>query len=312
MGDSGSQFLGFSLAVLAIAKQPQASNVFAVLGVPTILFLLPIFDTLLVTITRLLRGQSPMQGGRDHTSHRLIAFGFTERQAVLGLYVIALISGIVAIVLESLDYDLSLVLVPLLVISLALFTAYLGRFKVVVPETKTQQKGTILRLVLQIAYRRRIFEILLDLFLIGIAYYLAFWIRFGLVVNEVVFKQYLQTLPIALIGCYLSFFLLGIYKDAWGYVGIDNLVGYLKASIGAAFFTLILLLLLFAEQPIYFELILLFSVFLFLGLAATRSSFKVFDLYSNKKFDHNIERILILGTGDKGKLAASGLKWTQP
>jgi UDP-GlcNAc:undecaprenyl-phosphate GlcNAc-1-phosphate transferase len=47
MGDSGSEFLGFSLAVLAIARQPQASNVFAVMGVPTILFLLPIVDTVL-------------------------------------------------------------------------------------------------------------------------------------------------------------------------------------------------------------------------------------------------------------------------
>ncbi len=74
MGDSGSLFLGFTLAVLAIARQPQASNVFAITGVPTLLFLLPILDTTLVTLTRLLRGQSPVMGGRDHTSHRLIAF----------------------------------------------------------------------------------------------------------------------------------------------------------------------------------------------------------------------------------------------
>ena len=41
MGDSGSLFLGFTLAVLAIARQPQASNVFAITGVPTLLFLFP-------------------------------------------------------------------------------------------------------------------------------------------------------------------------------------------------------------------------------------------------------------------------------
>ncbi|MEJ2352486.1 MAG: MraY family glycosyltransferase [Anaerolineales bacterium] len=85
MGDSGSLFLGFTLAVLAVARQPQASNVFAVMGVPTLLFLLPILDTILVTFTRILRGQSPTQGGRDHASHRLIAFGLSERQAVLAL-----------------------------------------------------------------------------------------------------------------------------------------------------------------------------------------------------------------------------------
>ncbi len=57
-------FSGLHLAVLAIARQPQASNVFAILGVPTLVFLLPILDTVLVTVTRLLRGQSPAQGGR--------------------------------------------------------------------------------------------------------------------------------------------------------------------------------------------------------------------------------------------------------
>jgi len=66
MGDSGSLFLGFTLAALAIARTPQASNVFAVLGVPTLLFLLPIVDTTLVTLTRLLRGQSPAQRTRGH------------------------------------------------------------------------------------------------------------------------------------------------------------------------------------------------------------------------------------------------------
>jgi UDP-GlcNAc:undecaprenyl-phosphate GlcNAc-1-phosphate transferase len=86
MGDSGSMLLGFTLAALAVARQRQASNVFAIMGVPILLFLLPILDTTLVTITRLMRGQSPAQGGTDHTSHRLIAFGLTERQAVIFLY----------------------------------------------------------------------------------------------------------------------------------------------------------------------------------------------------------------------------------
>jgi UDP-GlcNAc:undecaprenyl-phosphate GlcNAc-1-phosphate transferase len=129
MGDSGSLFLGFTLALLAIARQPQASNLFAVLGVPALLFLLPILDSALVTITRLLRGQSPAQGGRDHASHRLVAFGLNERQAVLALYGVALVSGVLAAVLESLAYWFSLVIVPALVIGLAMLTAYLGRVK---------------------------------------------------------------------------------------------------------------------------------------------------------------------------------------
>lgn len=130
MGDSGSMFLGFTLAALAIARQPQASNVFAIVSVPTLLFLLPILDTLFVAFTRLLRGQSPIRGGTDHTSHRLIAFGLSERQAVVVLYIVAFVSGAMAVLLESLNYWIGLLLVPVLTLSLALLVAYLGRLKV--------------------------------------------------------------------------------------------------------------------------------------------------------------------------------------
>ncbi len=179
MGDSGSLFLGYALASISIARAPRASNVFAVMGVPTLLFLLPIIDTMLVTFTRILRGQSPVQGGSDHTSHRLVAFGLTERQAVLVLYGIALLSGIAGTAFETLDYDLSLVLVPILLVSLALLAAYLGRLKVV-PAHDTPPQGAITRLVVELTFKRRILEIMLDFILISIAYYLAFWTRAGL------------------------------------------------------------------------------------------------------------------------------------
>ena len=178
MGDSGSLFLGYALASISIARAPRASNVFAVMGVPTLLFLLPIIDTMLVTFTRILRGQSPVQGGSDHTSHRLVAFGLTERQAVLVLYGIALLSGIAGTAFETLDYDLSLVLVPILLVSLALLAAYLGRLKVV-PAHDTPPQGAITRLVVELTFKRRILEIMLDFILISIAYYLAFWTRGG-------------------------------------------------------------------------------------------------------------------------------------
>lgn len=93
MGDSGSLFIGFLLASLAVFRSSQASSVLAVLGVPILVFLLPILDTTLVTFTRLLRGQSPAQGGTDHTSHRLVSFGLSERQALLVLFGIAIVGG---------------------------------------------------------------------------------------------------------------------------------------------------------------------------------------------------------------------------
>ena len=61
--------------------------------VPVLILLIPILDTCVVTITRKMSGREISQGGRDHTSHRLVALGLSERQAVLGLYLLAALSG---------------------------------------------------------------------------------------------------------------------------------------------------------------------------------------------------------------------------
>ena len=51
---------------------------------PVFVLMIPIFDTTLVTVLRLLAGRSPAMGGRDHSSHRLVAMGLSERSAVRG------------------------------------------------------------------------------------------------------------------------------------------------------------------------------------------------------------------------------------
>ncbi|MEW5871412.1 MAG: hypothetical protein AB1894_19220 [Chloroflexota bacterium] len=314
MGDSGSLFLGFTLALLAIARQPQASNVFAVLGVPTLLFLLPILDTVLVTFTRLLRGQSPVKGGRDHTSHRLIAFGLNERQAVLVLYAVALACGLLAVVLESIQYWFSLVLVPLLVISLALLTGYLGGLKVVPSSVSTGRDAPLTRMMLELTFRRRILEVLLDFLLIATTYYLAFLTRYALVMDNARLDLYLRSLPVALAASYLAFYTLGVYRGVWRYVDMDDLPRYLRASIGSAIlaaagvFVIDYMHLISwpegrAPSPLIF---LLFTIFLLLGLAASRSSFRILRLIAPQPQAAVDARVIIFGAGDAGEMA---LRW---
>ncbi|MDI6606483.1 MAG: MraY family glycosyltransferase, partial [Candidatus Omnitrophota bacterium] len=68
MGDSGSMFLGYSLAVISISGMARhASNLFITMLVPVFILSVPIFDTIFVMITRVLRGKKIFQGGRDHT-----------------------------------------------------------------------------------------------------------------------------------------------------------------------------------------------------------------------------------------------------
>ncbi len=97
MGDVGSLFLGFLLAVLGLQLRfPDNSN-FVTWMVPVILFGIPIFDMTLVVISRLRRGISPATAGKDHTSHRLVSLGFNPRETVLTLYLICGILGMIAL-----------------------------------------------------------------------------------------------------------------------------------------------------------------------------------------------------------------------
>ena len=305
MGDSGSMLLGFSLAVLAVARRTQASNVFAIVGVPTLVFLLPILDTGLVSITRILRGQSPTTGGTDHTSHRLVAFGLSEKQAVLVLYGIAIISGLASIGLEAWDYDLSLVLIPILLIILSLFVAYLARMKVVPAEQ--EQSNIITKWIVNLTFKRRIFELIFDLLLIGVSYYLAFWTRFGLNMTTDSMNLFLLSWPISLVISYSSFYFVGVYKGVWRYIGINDLMRYVGAAILSGGITWLVVKLVFPTQMYTGDVYLLFGLYLLIGLAGSRSSFLILDRFYVRQFTGvQKENVLLYGAQDAGEIA---LRW---
>jgi UDP-GlcNAc:undecaprenyl-phosphate GlcNAc-1-phosphate transferase len=279
----------------------------AVLGVPTLLFLLPILDTTLVTFTRILRGQSPTQGGRDHTSHRLIAFGLSERQAVLALYGVALISGIAGTLLESLDYTISLILIPVLLVSLTLLTAYLGRLKVV-DATTPSHPGGITRLMVSLTFRGRILEIGLDLLIISLAYYLAFWVHYGPDANIISLEIFIQSLPIALAVTYISFFAAGIYRGLWQYILFRDLLRYGVTALGSVTVLAITLLLLDPQAGYTLTVFALFGIFIFLGLTVSRSSFRILDQIYNQQTrpPMDIAPVFICGADDAGVMI---LQW---
>ncbi len=102
MGDAGSLLLGYVLAVLGIKLEFAAQTRAATWIIPIAILGVPIFDTTLVVISRLRRGKHPYQGGKDHTSHRLVSIlGMTHARAVMSLYMVAGALGLIAILLRD-------------------------------------------------------------------------------------------------------------------------------------------------------------------------------------------------------------------
>jgi UDP-GlcNAc:undecaprenyl-phosphate/decaprenyl-phosphate GlcNAc-1-phosphate transferase len=128
MGDSGSMFLGFLLATIAIklrfaGQVPEVSWL-----VPVIVLGLPLFDTTLVVISRLRRGKNPLTTpGKDHSSHRISNHGFSKREAVMILFLTSGALGIVAIIASVSTVRANLVIAAALLL-VALFMLWFMEF----------------------------------------------------------------------------------------------------------------------------------------------------------------------------------------
>lgn len=115
MGDMGSNFLGFMLATVSMLGMAKTYALMTII-VPVVILGLPIFDTLFAMGRRILKHQSIMQADRGHIHHRLIDAGLSQKQAVLVLYGVTALLGILAVIILESDIWKILILLAILAI----------------------------------------------------------------------------------------------------------------------------------------------------------------------------------------------------
>jgi hypothetical protein len=98
LGDCGAMFLGFFLAAISVLGNQKTTSAVA-MGVPIIALGIPIFDTSLALIRRVLRGKPPFQADRDHVHHRLLALGLSQPQVAILLYVVSAFLSVMALLM---------------------------------------------------------------------------------------------------------------------------------------------------------------------------------------------------------------------
>ena len=86
MGDAGALFLGIIISVATIRLNPGITPTWQSLAIPVMLLAVPLLDTCVAVFSRLARGLSPLTGGKDHLSHRLVRGGLTRPTAAISLW----------------------------------------------------------------------------------------------------------------------------------------------------------------------------------------------------------------------------------
>ncbi len=110
MGDAGSLFLGFMLAAVGVKLRFPGQPDAVTWMIPVLVLGVPVFDMTLVTISRLRRRVNPWTtAGKDHLSHRLVELGLSHRQAVLAIYGLCLVTGLLAFAVQYVSPEIAYV-----------------------------------------------------------------------------------------------------------------------------------------------------------------------------------------------------------
>ena len=303
MGDCGSMFIGFFLASTALVNLSggRSRSFLPVLAVPILVLFIPIFDTTFVTILRKLSGRAASQGGRDHTSHRLVALGMSERRAVWMLYGLAAISGLLAVAVRALRPDVSIALLFAFTIVLTLLGVYLAGVKAYDEEAEVAvaRDKPLFGFLIDFSYKRRIFEVLMDVGLIILAYWAAYTLTIQGFSDSPARTLFLRTLPIVVVMRLAAFLFFGVYRGIWRYTSIDDLVVFAKAVAAGSIISMVIILFKFRFQGFSRAV---FVVDAMMMLAASRMAFRLFRQLLPASTAGDGRRALIYGAGDAGEL----------
>jgi UDP-GlcNAc:undecaprenyl-phosphate GlcNAc-1-phosphate transferase len=307
MGDGGSLFLGYSLGTLSlmnVTARPLVS--LSIIAVPVFVLAIPIFDTTLVTVLRLLHKRSIAQGGRDHSSHRLVSLGLSERRAVLTLYAISAAAGLVSLLLPRFPASLLVLSVLFTVLAIYYFGATLGSVKVYgTSPSGVEQARARGQFVLDtfIQHKQRIMDVTIDLTVVAISYLSAYLLRYEGVLSAQNLQLLLQSLPFLITARLVALFAFGLYRTMPGVFSIRDFLAVFKAIFISSTIFVTGLVLFTRFQDFSRAVIVMDAVLTLAGIVFARVA-----LHSLKTVLRGLDRtdrpgLLIVGAGPLGEAA---------
>jgi UDP-GlcNAc:undecaprenyl-phosphate/decaprenyl-phosphate GlcNAc-1-phosphate transferase len=307
MGDSGSMVIGFGLASLALAASwTVAGTTAATILLPLLVLAIPILDTTLVTIARLVEKRPVTQGGRDHSSHRLVYYGLSETKAVLLLAIVASAIGATALAYNVLDNGrLTAIGVLVTFVLLVQFGSFLSDLE---ERTRRGVEGPEPSLWRALIFEpRRLVEVFADFVLICVSFLAAYALAVGGTGTEYERSVYLSALPILLASRYVFFVALGVYRRVWRYATARDVVPIVLGCFGSAVVAYVILI---ALRPIgsfpAIQIFVIDAILCTVLVGASRLALRL--LPETVAGRGHRRRVLVVGAGRAGRSLARELR----
>src|SRR5437763_4603175 len=299
MGDSGSQAIGFALAALGLASSWRvAGTTVATLLLPILVLAVPILDTALVTVARLLEGRPIYEGGRDHSSHRLVRYGLSEKHAVALLALIALCIGGSSLAYNVLaDPGSTIIRVVMPFVLLVQFASFLADV-----ERRSVEDGETVRFTQAFAVHwRRIVEVVIDFGVITASFLAAYLVEFGW--PGTTSQRFVAglTLPVVLAARYLAFIPFGLYRSVWRYAGARDAAAIASAVILSEVVTSSFMVL--TQNMRHFQLLFfrVYALICMIAVGGSRFAERAIVTSARSVRDRTGRRTLIVGAGRTGR-----------
>ena len=276
-------------------------------GIPGTLLAVPILDTTLVTVLRLLEGRPIYQGGRDHSSHRLVRFGLSEKHAVALLALIATCIGG-----SSLAYNVlgnTRYTVVGVVITFALLIQFASFLADVENRSEVAEEPVGITRAFAVHWRR-IVEVIADFALITGAFFASYAIVFGWPGS--VSERFIGglTLPVLLAARYLTFIPFGLYRSVWRYAGARDAVSIAMAVVISEVVTLSYMTLTQDMRDFWRSFFIVDALICMIAITGARFAERGVVSGARTVRDRTATRTLIVGAGRTGRSLMRELRET--
>jgi UDP-GlcNAc:undecaprenyl-phosphate GlcNAc-1-phosphate transferase len=322
LGDTGSLLLGFLLSVLSIQGSSKGATLVAILA-PALALGLPIMETLLSMIRRLLRsvhlidyptkhGQvralffkqfSIFKADKDHIHHRLIKLGFSQRKAVMTLYAVCIALSLLAFLSIAFQNLNHLALVGVIVVAV-----FVGIRSLNYPEFKILENGLLIPIFNFPIINRTLFLVFYDLVAIALSAYLSFSLVFDGFESSWQ-ALFLKTLPIFLLVKFLVFLALRFYKISWTHVSLEEMISVFGAVFLSSLSVVLSCLMFFPLDDFRGAVYFVTDFYLLLTMAGgIRLAFRILNDYYKKSALKKGKKVLIYGAGNRGSTVLKELR----